>query len=117
MISRLHYLVVIPSTQIPWQVVLLDDGMSWLGTAYHDPNGKIGRAWDCIWSKSDNEAGLAGLPPYLGGRGDLWNSWVTKGAAFIDYEGDDVDDDEDEEESSDSDDSSDEDRSETVSSN
>jgi len=99
--------------QIPWQVVLLDDGMSWLGTAYHDPNGKIGRAWDCIWSKSDNEAGLAGLPPYLGGRGDLWNSWVTKGAAFIDYEGDDVDDDEDEEESSDSDDSSDEDRSET----
>jgi hypothetical protein len=87
--------------------------MSWLGTAYHDPNGKIGRAWDSIWSKSDNEAGLAGLPPYLGGRGDLWTSWVTKGAAFIDYEDDNADD--EEEESSEEEDSSDEEGLENVS--
>ena len=61
------------SIKIPWQVVVLDDGMSWLGTAHNDPNGKIGRAWDAVWSKSDGWAGLAGLPPYFGGRGDIWS--------------------------------------------
>ena len=99
--------------KIPWQVVVLDDGMSWLGTAHNDPNGKIGRAWDALWSKSDGWAGLAGLPPYFGGRGDLWTSWMTNGSGIIS----DAYDDEDEEEHEDDgdSDSSDEDGSDDVS--
>jgi len=46
--------------QIPWQVVTLDDGMGWLGASQHDPNGKVGRAWDGLWSKADGGIGMAG---------------------------------------------------------
>ena len=48
--------------QIPFQAVILDDGMSWLGTANYDPNGKLGKVFDKgIWNQSDNHAGLAGV--------------------------------------------------------
>jgi hypothetical protein len=48
--------------QIPFQAVVLDDGMSWLGTAHYDPNGQLGKVFDMgIWSKSDNHCGLAGF--------------------------------------------------------
>jgi len=48
--------------QIPFQAVVLDDGMSWLGTAYYDPNGQIGKVFEMgVWSKSDHHAGLAGV--------------------------------------------------------
>ena len=46
--------------KIPWQVVILDDGVGWLGASQHDPNGKIGRAWDGLWSKADSGIGMAG---------------------------------------------------------
>ena len=46
--------------QIPWQVVIIDDGMGWLGASQHDPNGKVGRAWDGLWSKADGGIGMAG---------------------------------------------------------
>ena len=46
--------------QIPFQAVILDDGMSWLGTAHYDPNGQFGKVFDKgIWNQSDNHAGLA----------------------------------------------------------
>jgi hypothetical protein len=48
--------------QIPFQAVILDDGMSWLGTAHYDPNGQLGKVFDKgIWNQSDNHAGLAGV--------------------------------------------------------
>ena len=48
--------------QIPFQVVVLDDGISLLGTAHYDPNGQLGKIFDMgVWSKSDNHAGLAGV--------------------------------------------------------
>ena len=54
--------------QIPFQSVVLDDGMSWLGTAHFDPNGQLGKAFDmAMWSKSDNHAGLAGV------RNEKWD--------------------------------------------
>ncbi len=47
---------------IPFQAVVLDDGMSWLGTAHFDPNGKLGKVFDrAMWSKSDMHIGLAGV--------------------------------------------------------
>ena len=30
--------------------------MGWLGVLQHDPNGKVGRVWDVLWSK----VGMAG---------------------------------------------------------
>ncbi len=46
--------------RIPFQTVVLDDGMSWLGTAHYDPNGQIGKVFDiALWNKSDNYAGTA----------------------------------------------------------
>lgn len=54
--------------QIPFQSVVLDDGMSWLGTAHFDPNGQIGKVFDmAMWNKSDNHAGLAGV------KDEKWN--------------------------------------------
>jgi len=48
--------------KIPFQAVVMDDGMSWLGTAHFDPNGQLGKVWDAgVFSKSDNHAGLAGV--------------------------------------------------------
>jgi hypothetical protein len=75
----------VPLCQIPWQIVILDDGMSWLGTAHFDPNGKIGRSWDAIFSKSDGWAGLAGVPSYFGGRGDLWSSFFATTPSLIPF--------------------------------
>jgi len=47
--------------QIPFQAVVLDDGMSWLGVSHFDPNGKLGKVFDKgIWNQSDNHAGSAG---------------------------------------------------------
>eukprot|EP00804_Cyclotella_cryptica_P013430 CCRYP_005179-RA/>CCRYP_005179-RA protein AED:0.02 eAED:0.02 QI:33/1/1/1/1/0.75/4/1587/1203 len=48
--------------QIPFQAVILDDGMSWLGCAHSDPNSKLGKVWDTgLWSGSDHGAGMAGV--------------------------------------------------------
>jgi len=87
----------VPLCQIPWQIVILDDGMSWLGTAHFDPNGKIGRSWDAIFSKSDGWAGLAGVPPYFGGRGDLWSSFFATTPSLIPFTSTNISTEEDEE--------------------
>jgi len=48
--------------QVPFQAVVFDDGMSWLGCASYDPNGKFGKVWDSgVWSNSDGGAGLGGV--------------------------------------------------------
>ena len=48
--------------QIPFQAVVVDDGMSWLGYAHADPNSKLGKVWDtALWSRSDQGAGMAGV--------------------------------------------------------
>ncbi|KAL3769381.1 hypothetical protein ACHAW5_010500 [Stephanodiscus triporus] len=47
--------------QIPLQVVVLDDGMSFLGCSHSDPVGKIGISWNSFWSKLDFWAGRAGV--------------------------------------------------------
>lgn len=47
-------------SQIPWQVTVMDDGLGWLGAAHHDPNGKVGRVWDGLWSKADGGIGMSG---------------------------------------------------------
>lgn len=48
--------------QIPFQAVVMDDGMSWLGCANADPNSKLGKAWEtALWSSSDHGAGMAGV--------------------------------------------------------
>ena len=45
-LSRHNYIVqhistrLCPACQIPWQIVILDDGVSLLGTAHFDPNRK-----------------------------------------------------------------------------
>lgn len=45
--------------QIPFQAVVLDEGMTWLGAVYHDPNGQLGKVFDKgIWNQSDNDAGM-----------------------------------------------------------
>ncbi|CAJ1969428.1 unnamed protein product [Cylindrotheca closterium] len=47
--------------QMPFEAVLMDDGVSWLAAAQGDPNSPMGKIWDeAIWSKSDHQMGLAG---------------------------------------------------------
>ena len=47
--------------QIPFQVVVLDDGMSWLGCSQADPSGKLGEVWNTgLWNNTDFGAGRAG---------------------------------------------------------
>ncbi len=47
---------------IPFQAVVLDDGMSWLGTASQDPNALFGKVFDKgLWNHSDNYIGVAGV--------------------------------------------------------
>ena len=48
--------------QIPFQGVVLDDGMCWLGAANYDTNGQLGKVFDKgVWNQSDHHAGLAGV--------------------------------------------------------
>jgi hypothetical protein len=48
--------------QIPFQAVVLDDGMSWMGCAHADPTSKFGKVWEsAIWSTADHGAGFAGV--------------------------------------------------------
>lgn len=47
--------------QVPWEVVILDDGASWMSTAQGDHNSAIGTVWENgIWSSNDQHIGLAG---------------------------------------------------------
>ena len=47
--------------RIAFRCVVLDDGLSWLGVAHHDPNGNLGKVWESgIWSSSDGHTGGAG---------------------------------------------------------
>jgi hypothetical protein len=47
--------------QLPFEVVVLDDGVSWMAAAQGDQNSAIGSIWDgAIWSKNDHQVGLAG---------------------------------------------------------
>jgi hypothetical protein len=47
--------------QIPFEMVVLDDGASWMGAAQNDPNSPIGSLWDtAVWSTKDQHIGLAG---------------------------------------------------------
>ena len=42
--------------------MVLDDGMSWLGTASQDPNALFGKVFDKgLWNHSDNYIGVAGV--------------------------------------------------------
>ncbi|KAL7534723.1 hypothetical protein ACHAXR_007024, partial [Thalassiosira sp. AJA248-18] len=59
--------------QIPFQVVLLDDGMSWLGCSHFDPNGKIGKIWNSgLWSNFDHGSGRAGVVDGVG-QNSTWD--------------------------------------------
>lgn len=60
--------------QIPFQVVLLDDGMSWLGSSYSDPNGDIAMLWNTgLWSKFDFGLGKTGVTNDGGKRLMSWD--------------------------------------------
>mmetsp|Transcript_6650 Transcript_6650/g.11843 ORF Transcript_6650/g.11843 Transcript_6650/m.11843 type:complete len:1765 (-) Transcript_6650:235-5529(-) len=60
--------------QIPFQVVVLDDGMSWLGCANSDPHGKIGKVWNSgLWSNFDHGAGRAGVAADGGQKVSTWD--------------------------------------------
>ena len=40
--------------QIPFQAVVLDEGMSWLGCSHSDPAGKLGKVWsNGLWNNDD----------------------------------------------------------------
>jgi hypothetical protein len=46
---------------LPFEVVVLDDGVSWMAAAQGDQNSAIGNIWDgAIWSENDHQVGLAG---------------------------------------------------------
>ena len=48
--------------QIPFQSVILDDGVSWLGSAHAEPDTQIGKVWNtALWSTLDHGAGMAGV--------------------------------------------------------
>lgn len=43
--------------QVPFQAVVMDDGMSWLGCAHYDPQGDLGKVWNsAIWSNKSTQA-------------------------------------------------------------
>lgn len=47
--------------QTPFEVVILDDGVSWMAAAHNDPNSPIATVWeDALFSKNDHQMGLAG---------------------------------------------------------
>ena len=47
--------------QIPFQAVVLDEGMSWLGCSHSDPAGKLGKVFsNGLWNNADLEASQSG---------------------------------------------------------
>mmetsp|Transcript_4493 Transcript_4493/g.12972 ORF Transcript_4493/g.12972 Transcript_4493/m.12972 type:complete len:1561 (-) Transcript_4493:211-4893(-) len=47
--------------QTPFEVVLFDDGVSWMAAAHNDSNSPIATVWeDALFSKNDHQMGLAG---------------------------------------------------------
>ena len=47
--------------QIPFQAVVLDEGMGWLGCSHSDPAGKLGKVWsNGLWNNSDLAASQSG---------------------------------------------------------
>lgn len=47
--------------QMPFEVAIIDDGVSWMAAAQGDPNSKLATVWDsAMWSKNDHQMGLAG---------------------------------------------------------
>jgi len=69
--------------QIPFQVVVLDDGMSWLGCSHSDPHGKIGKVWNSgLWNNFDFGSGRAGVAV---DGGQISTSWdFSKDAVGLD---------------------------------
>jgi len=47
--------------QIPFQAVVLDEGMGWLGCSHSDPAGKLGKTWcNGLWNNADLAASQSG---------------------------------------------------------
>jgi len=47
--------------QIPWGIVIVDDGASWMAASQGDPNSSLAALWDkAFWSSNDHYTGLAG---------------------------------------------------------
>ena len=55
--------------QFPFQAVVMDDGMSWLGCGHYDPQGDLGKVWNsAIWSKAgSNQSQLNSRKNDIGG--------------------------------------------------
>ena len=74
-------------TRIPFHIVILDDGASWLGVADADPNGNLGKVYESgMWSRVNNHGGGAGVGIGAGGVGDtadpsLWDFECDDGNA------------------------------------
>jgi len=51
--------------QIPFQAVVLDEGMGWLGCSHSDPAGKLGKVWsNGLWNNSDLAASQSCSTPW-----------------------------------------------------
>eukprot|EP00970_Alexandrium_tamarense_P015275 scaffold4931_cov196-Alexandrium_tamarense.AAC.7 len=49
--------------QIPFQAVVVDEGMGLLGASHSDPNGKLGKVWNSgMWNNADSGAGVGSGP-------------------------------------------------------
>lgn len=48
--------------QIPFEAVVVDDGVAWMAAANADPNSPLGTVWDsALFSKNDHQMGLADI--------------------------------------------------------
>jgi hypothetical protein len=47
-------------SQMPFDSVVLDDGILWMAAAHGDPNSGLGSIWENLFAKNDQQIGLAG---------------------------------------------------------
>ncbi|KAL9187620.1 hypothetical protein ACHAXT_005998 [Thalassiosira profunda] len=73
-------------SHIPFQAVILDEGLGWLGCAGSDPGGTLGKVWhDALWNASDAadgalEGGKVAAPWDFGKDVDGLDLDITEGA-------------------------------------
>jgi hypothetical protein len=70
--------------QIPWQVVIVDDGAAWMAAACDQTSTSLALLWqNAIFARNDHQTGLAGAVQYNPGKKEWDFLWDTDSEGII----------------------------------
>jgi hypothetical protein len=70
--------------QIPWQVVIVDDGAAWMAAAWDQTSTSLAMLWQtAIFARNDHQTGFAGAVQHSSGKKEWDFQWDTDGEGII----------------------------------